>query len=274
MKRLASTSLVLLAIPLLSPPLVACTGGERNVSGECPAGEVCSDKTPRGLHFIGNALADEVLGSALGPPATAIGGTQEIALEYSRGDGNRIALDLPYAADDDGGLGVTVDSTSGSVVTVRGAGSRTNYLRIVDPATEELYDRYELAGAALSTMRLVGTELERLPTARPEIVWATGDQEIGIALVGQVQVGNSPQLQRLVDTSMELALAGSTRTGWDTLRVANGVAGVHTLTITAGDKPAATLPVEFVDRRRHDRADRRISRCSWPARPSPCASRR
>src|SRR5690349_9941492 len=106
----------------------ACFGGERASTGQCPAGEVCSPETPNGLHFIGQALIDDVLVS--GPAATAIGGTQDVALQYDRGDGILIALDLPYTADDDGGLGVRVDHTAGSVVTMRGMKSRSNYLRI------------------------------------------------------------------------------------------------------------------------------------------------
>lgn len=243
MNRLSSLSL---SLSLVLVPLAACTGGERSSSGQCPAGEICSPATPMGLHFIGRPVADELFSNSFGPLATAIGGTQEIELEYDPGDGRRIALDLPYEADDDGGLGVTVAAVNGPVVTVRGVASRTNYLRIVEPGTDELYDRHELAGAAISSMRLVGTELERLPTARPEIVWATGDQEVAVALVGEVQDGNAPELQRLVDTSMELSLPGATRVGWDTLRVANGLAGVHTLNVTAGDKPTASLTVEFV----------------------------
>lgn len=241
MKRLLSLSL--LAVPLVT---AACTGGERASSGECPAGEICSDATPRGLHFIGNDMADQVFGSAFGPAATAIGGTQDIALEYDRGDGVRIALNLPYQADDDGGIGVEVVATSGSVVTMRGVGSRKNYLRIVEPGTQELYDRYELAGAAIESIRLIGTEFERLPTERPEIVWATGDQEIGVALTGEVQNGNSNNLERLIDTSMVLSLAGSERTGWDTVRLPSATVGIHTLSVEAGDKPALNLPVEIV----------------------------
>jgi len=233
-------------VSLLALPLVACMGGERNQSGECPAGEVCSPKTPYGLLFGGTALAGEALAPALGPPATAIGGTQNIALYYDRGDGIDVLLDLPYDADDDGGLGVEVDHTMGAVVTLRGVGSRENYLRIVDKGTNELFDRKELAGAEITQIELVGTEYERVPTDRTAIVWATGDQEIGVALEGEVQVGSSPTLQRLVDTSMELSMPSAERTAWDKLRVTGALAGVTNLSVTAGDKPAATVPVEFV----------------------------
>jgi len=55
-----------------------------------------------------------------------------------------------------GGNGVAVDHATGSVVTMRGAGSRTNYLRIIDPGTGELFDRKELTGALQSMKQLFG----------------------------------------------------------------------------------------------------------------------
>lgn len=237
--------LAYLTTTLLAVPLVACTtGGERHDSGECPAGEVCSPDTPNGLHFIGNPFADDLFIS--GPSATAIGGTQEIALEYEPyNHGARRALDLPYLADDDGGNGVVVLSQSGSVVTVGGMRSRTNYLRIVAPDTQELYDRYEIVGAAIETMRLIGVEGESVPATRG-IVWAAGDQKFGVALTGEVQDGSDVELQRIVDTSMALTLAGSERLGWDELRLPNATPGIHALTVEAGDKPAAVIDVEVV----------------------------
>ncbi len=235
-------STLLAAVPLVA----ACTGGERANSGECPAGEDCSPETPRGLHFIGNTMSGQILGSLFGPAATAVGGTQEVALEWDRGDGNLVAFTLPYRADDDGANGVAVASASGSVVTVRGMGSRKNYLRIVEPQLEELYDRYELTGAAISQIDLMGTDLETLPPGEPDIVWATGEQEIAVALLGEVQTGTGVRLERLVDTSMQLAMAATDRRAWDTLRLPNATVGNYALTVTAGDKPAATLAVEIV----------------------------
>lgn len=238
MIRLASLSLP----ALLS--LVGCTTlGERAESGECPAGEVCSPDTPYGLHFIGNPMADEFFLS--GPSATAIGGTQEIELEYERVNGRRIAMDLPYVADDDGALGVRVLEQNGPIVTVGGQRSRKNYLRIVDPTTDELYDRYEIAGAAISDIRLIGTEAEVVP-AGAELVWAPGDQRIGIALFGEVQDGNDPEIQRIVDSSMALSLSGSERTAWDELRLPNATIGIHPLTIDAGDVAPRSFDLEVV----------------------------
>jgi hypothetical protein len=225
-----------LLISFLGLPLVACYGGERRNSGECPAGETCSDLTPGGLDFIGNRLAGELLLS--GPRATAIGGTQAIALEYDRGDGVDVALDLPFSADDDGGNGVRVDAISGSQVVVRGAGSRSNYLRILD-SDGLLMDRKELTGAALSTIELVPNDFESIP-ADLQIAFAPGAQEFGVALYGDVQTSSGPKSERLIDTSMSVSLAGAERKTWDTFAI-EATVGTHLLSVEAGDKPAANL---------------------------------
>ena len=232
----------LLYLGFLSLPLIGCYGGERRESGECPAGELCSDLTPGGLDFVGNRLIGELLLS--GPRPTAIGGTQAVALEYDRGDGVDVALDLPFSADDDGAAGVKVDATSGSQVIVRGTGSRSNYLRILD-SDGLLMDRKELTGAALDTLELVPAEFENVP-ADKLIAFAPGTREFGVALYGDVQGAGGPRSERLIDTSMDLALAGSTRKAWDTLEV-NAVVGTTTLAVTAGDKPTANLDFVVAD---------------------------
>ena len=232
----------LLYCTFLSLPLVGCYGGERAQTGECPAGEVCSDATPGGLQFIGNDLVGQLLLS--GPRPTAIGGTQTVALQYDRGDGVLIALDLPFTADDDGGLGITVDATSGSQVTVRGAGSRTNYLRIIDE-DGLLMDRKQLTGAALDRIELVSEDFESVPADR-QLAFAPGSRTIGVALYGDVQGSGGPTSERLVDTSMDLALAGAERRAWDTLSI-DAAVGTYPLAVTAGDKPTATLDFVVVD---------------------------
>jgi hypothetical protein len=237
------STLASISVPALVSLLGCTTLGERAESGECPAGEVCSAATPYGLHFIGNPMADEIFLS--GPSATAIGGTQEIELEYERANGLRYSLDLPWEADDDGALGVRVLEQSGSVVTVGGQRSRKNYLRIVNPGSQELYDRYEIAGAAISDIQLIGTEAEVVPSGA-ELVWAPGDQRIGIALLGEVQDGSDNETQRIVDSSMALSLSGSERTHWDELRLPNATVGLHALTIEAGDIAPRNFDVEVV----------------------------
>lgn len=233
---LALTAMKRLVYSLLPLPLVACYGGERRNTGECPAGEVCSELTPRGLDFIGNRLVGELLLS--GPRPTAVGGTQTIALEYDRGDGVDVALDLPFTADDDGGLGVRVDSVSGSQVTVRGAGSRSNYLRILD-SDGLLMDRKELTGAVLDRIELVTADFENVPSDKP-LAFAPGLRRIGIALYGDVQRSGGPRSERLVDTSMQVSLAGAERKEWDTYEL-DASPGTLAMSVTAGDKPAAQL---------------------------------
>ncbi len=134
---------------LLWLPLVGCSAGERALSGKCPTGEVCSAETPDGLHFFGKTLSDRTLDFG-GPHTTAIGGTREVELQ----SGSK-PFALPYRADDDGGLGVRVESTRGPVITLRGVDNRKNYLRIVEPDRGALYDRIELAGAAIESIALV-----------------------------------------------------------------------------------------------------------------------
>ena len=225
MKRLA----------LLALSLAACYGGERaNNGGECPAGETCSPATPNGLDFVGNGLANEVLLS--GPRPTAIGGTQVVALQYNRGDGVYIALDLPYTADDDGGAGIKVDSTSGSQVTVRGAGNAKNYLRILDE-DGLLMDRKELEARELKSIEIVPTDYESVPAGTP-IAFAPGPRKLGIALYSSLG-------QRLIDTSMQVQIDG-VRASWDTFNT-NTQLGTQTVVVTAGDKPAANIDLVVVD---------------------------
>jgi len=224
--------------------LAACTGGERANSGKCPAGETCSPLTPNGLHFIGNELADDL--NLVGPSPTAIGGSQAVAIQYDRGDGILIALDLPFTADDDGGQGVKVTGTSGSVVTITGEGSRSNYLRILDADDGTLFDRKMLTGAAIDTIEVLPMNFERVP-AHTDLAWAAGDFDIAVALWGQVQESSGPTEERLVDNTMSLGYQYGQTTGWDSLHVTAAPVGTQPLTITAGDKPPLDVDIVVVD---------------------------
>jgi hypothetical protein len=233
-----------LLLLLSSLPLIACYGGERANTGQCPAGETCSPATPEGLQFVGASLSDQIL--LAGPAPTAIGGTQDIELEYDPGDGAMVPLDLPYRADNDGGLGVQLDHTSGAFVTVRGVDSRSNYLRILDASDGTLFDRKELTGAAVDAIALVATDWEVIPDGA-QLAWAAGDQRIGVALTGAVQEASGPAEERIVDTSMQLALDGAEQSAWDELHLPAAAAGTYTIRVTAGDRPAASVPLVVVD---------------------------
>jgi len=224
--------------------LPACFGGERATTGQCPAGETCSDLTPRGLQFIGASLSDDA--NISGPAATAIGGTQDIALEYDPVVAIYQPLDLAYTADDDGGIGVRIDHTAGAVVSVRGMASRENYLRIMDEATGELFDRKELAAAAIDNFSVVPNSTEILPVGL-DVAYAAGAVRVGVALYGAVQHDAGPEEDRLVDQSMVLSLGGATQSGWDTLELPSATAGTYPLAVTAGNKPTANVDVVVVD---------------------------
>ena len=223
------------ALALLLVP--ACFGGERATTGQCPDGETCSPKTPNGLEFIGADLAGTL--DLAGPSPTAIGGTQSVALQYDRGDGVQIALDLPFKAETAGSLGVSVTATSGSVVSVTGKASGTDYLRIVDANDNTLFDRKMLGAGALDTIELIPATFERVP-ADADLAWAPGNFDIGVALYGKV---GSMEHQRLVDESAVLDLAGATQKHWDTLSITGAQTGTSTLMVTAGDKPAAPIDI-------------------------------
>ena len=225
----------------LLAPLAACGDlGDRAASGDCPPGEVCSDDTPRGLHFNGPELGDRFL-DLDAPHPTLAGGTQDLRLSYDPGTGIARSLDRPYVADDEGGAGFAVERTRGPVVTLRGVADRTHYLRITAP-DGTLYDRKQLRGAKLAEIRLVPTSPEQVLPG-DAVVFAPGTQRLTVALFGNVQGGTTT---RVIDESMTIALPGATRTAWDSVRVSGLPAGRHAMTVRAGDRPEATLDVEVV----------------------------
>ncbi len=221
----------------------ACVGGERS-DGQCPAGETCSPETPSGLQFIGSSLVGAfVVG---GPLATAIGGTQEIELDVEAAIGVYVPLNLAYTVDDDGGTGVRFDHQNGNIVTVRGAGSFSNYLRILDATTNDLFDRKMLAGAQIDTIAAAPATFDEIPMGMP-VAYAAGQVDVGVELSGAVQESSGPSVQRLVDTSMVATLDGATQRAWDTLELPNASPGDYALSVTAGDSSAAQLTVSVVD---------------------------
>lgn len=230
---------------LAAPMILACNGGERSVTGQCPAGEVCSPQTPNGLQFVGASFSDILF--IAGPSPTAIGGTQHVQLEYDPvPGGGYIPLDLPFHADDDGGNGVKVETIQGSVVVVQGVASRSNYLRITDAATGELFDRKTLAAAAIDSISLVALSDDTIPPNVP-IGFAAGQVEAAIALHGAVQESEGPVSERLVDESMTLAAAGGRQRKWDLIDFGDAGAGVYPMSVTAGNHPPAQVDVAVYD---------------------------
>jgi hypothetical protein len=123
--------------------------GERSRTGECPAGEVCSDLTPAGLTFVGQILFDEA-SSHLGP--VLADGTFDLGITSTSGDslpelGFQIEDPSVLAAVRGEGVFGPTDSSGNPLIfvddylTLTGVGEGSTYVRIVDPATGELFDR-------------------------------------------------------------------------------------------------------------------------------------
>lgn len=176
----ASTS----TLALLS---LACLGeveGERAATGECPAGETCSDATPEGLEFVGRAFFDEPV-LRLGP--VIVGGTFELGLRGADGsplpafdataDGDvfRVAPgDAIFGpTNEDGDAYYVVDAH----VELRALRAGVTQVRITDPSSGALYDRLEIEAVELGAVDVVvALEPERAH------LYAGCDEMIGVRL--------------------------------------------------------------------------------------------
>ncbi|MEZ4365949.1 MAG: hypothetical protein R2939_06635 [Kofleriaceae bacterium] len=177
--------------------LAACTGGERNRTGECPADEQCSPLTPDGLHFVGAELHDLPVESA--PFSTAVGGTQVVRLlvdddnlDLDPGGGvRRVDLD---------GDALEVVSTASASVTVGGVGAGTDYLRITEAGTPLLLDRIVLDAGPVAEVAVVPPGIEAYDAAAP-LAFLAGEITVGLALT-------DAGARRLIDQGLAATVAG------------------------------------------------------------------
>jgi hypothetical protein len=215
---------------LASLPLAACTGGERNQTGDCPADEVCSPLTPNGLHFVGQSLVGVPLLAQ--PKVTAVDGTQLIRLYLGGPNGQATdnPLNLPFDAMSDNGDALVVDSAGATTVSISGIAPGRDLLRITEAGTDLLFDRYEIEAAALDTIELVPGTFEARDPAH-SIGFYLGEVTIGFALYSASDV-------RLVDDSMTLEAPATpmTRDEWDTFTFADLGVGTHSPTLTAAGR--------------------------------------
>lgn len=227
----------------LLPLLAACTAEKLDDRiPPCPVGEHCSTSTPNGLRFTGEEITGVFESNIDGPPATAIGGTQAVVLDVLQSDRGSHPMDLPYVADDDGAQGIGVEHVAGNVVTVRGVGIGSNFLRVLDP-DRALYDRKRLAAAAIAAITLTPTSSTLTIPAGASLAWTT-DQTAGAGIGVALSAASS---ERLVDDSMQLELEGGERIEWDQIRLPNAAVGTYSLAVTAGDLPRISLPIVYVD---------------------------
>lgn len=211
--------------------LPACTLGDRALGG-CPDGEVCSDKTPEGLQFVGTAKAGDLFTSGPGP--TAIGGTQEVQIEDREGN----PLGLSFLAD--GKPAFSVAHSDANIVTVTGKLAGNSYLRILDPADDTLFDRFLMDAAPLDHVDFVSGDLFEVQTTGLSLAYLTGERNISFGLFDAA--GN-----RLVDTSAVFQVAGATNIGWDTVHLSAHVAGTLSTPVTAGGHEQPPLDLVIVD---------------------------
>jgi hypothetical protein len=216
--------------------LVAACGGEREESGQCPAGEVCSPATPNGLDFVGTATVDG--GNLVGPLAMSIGGTQAVTLYY--GGIPTEKLDLPYGALVGDGSAFEVTATIGPEVELLGLGSGESYLRIVDASDGSLFDRKQLSTDAFAAVSTFGLTGEQLSGTDAGVAFAAGDVTFGVGLAGSANGGLPP---RLVDSSAVIdGIAGAQFPTWDSVQATLAV-GTYPIEVTSGGVTQTTSVV-------------------------------
>ncbi len=227
---------------------VAASDATLDAPSRCPPGETCSAKTPHGLQFVG---AQPVFSAwpngsyTLVAPQIMKDGTDEIRLERVTDRDEPIDLALPYSAVSSDPTAISIEKTVGPVVTVRGHGGSA-FLRIVDPATGELFDRTWLVSSPPNEGAVVGTaervtQVNSLDQVSPSFVFATGTQTVGFSWVND----EMPRA-RLIDTSQGLALAGATQTAWDQLRIVTAAAGTYDVAQTVLGS-TLSFPIIIVD---------------------------
>lgn len=224
---------------------VACAGekrGERSTSGECPAGEVCSAATPNGLVFVGEALFDNA-GSHLGPIAKGgrfdLGvhsedGTALPALEFQIEDGSVVTSTDGTGEFNDGNSTIEVDD----YLSLRGLAPGTTYVRVVDPANGELYDRLAITVSEIGEIRLTNAH-------DPDQPFHPGEE----GAVGVEIVGADGTEQRAFDLDMKVvstqADLGVDPGMWDCFLFTPPVTDTMGFDVTVGDfEHHGTMPVQ------------------------------
>lgn len=201
-----------------------------------PCGEIhCSPKTPAGLEFVGVApvVGDFPNGSFSDiNHHIAVGGLHEVTLRRGDTDDD---FTLPYVARSDNEAKLVVEESTGPRVKLRGLGG-TAYLRVLDPATDELYDRGAYASSHFGRAVPVATQEwitgPNLESASA-FVFAPGHRVVGVAYLNNFSPPN-----RLVDTEATVTFAGGTQLDWNRLDVPAATIGTHEVEVTIGGTTA------------------------------------
>ncbi len=196
-------------------------GGDVNSYG-CPTGDACSSKEPDGLDFQSAGIGEQLLAQDQ-VAAMAVGGTQTILL-LNGSDGSPLEIPATVTMGDDE---ITIASRHGNVLVLR-AGSETDSseLRVIDPATGELFDQISIAEAPIAMASLtksVNETLADLDDGTPMLL-SPG----GIGVVGLQAADSTP----LIDDSMTITGAGLAHPSWDHFVVGDLAPGSYQLVAT------------------------------------------
>jgi hypothetical protein len=233
MHRLAFASLPLLV-------LAACeTAGDRSGTGQCPTGETCSAKTPKGLHFRGPDFADDWVADAT-IKRVAVGGAQTISILNAQDEQN---LAFAYTTNLDT-ANLTADAPAGALLTLHGAAAGDAMLRIQDAADGKLFDRTTVSAVAIATSDVVAFHDEALLAADPSPAVMV---DTNVQLMARLW--DSSGLHRLVDQSLQLAVTGqaTSQTTWDTVSLTPNAIGTIGVSLRAGGAQRAQGSITVVD---------------------------
>jgi hypothetical protein len=210
--------------------------------GDCPGGSTCSPKTPQGLAFDGN---EPVLG--LFPPNAdsehdhiVTGGVDVIELLE---DGS--PFPLAFDAQVDNPAALTVEGSAAASVTLIG-GIGTTELDIIDPDTGLLFDRAAYASSSLASAVAIPIDVlisapDWWAVTAPAFAFWPGDLDVAIALL------DDGGANRLVDTSIVLALPGATQSDWQTLAFPGATPGTYAVGVASTGGGTATAQISVVD---------------------------
>lgn len=198
---------------ILALSLSACSlAGSRAKTGSCPEGEVCSDETPNGLFFAGPALGDAALDLGGSTLPTARGGKQTITVLTGASLGSpkfEGEFDAEVATTNDI---MEIDSVAPPDVVVSGVHLGSAFLRLLEPGTDILLDRVQLAVDAIATADAFPAELALVPS-EPFALLANAD----VILVARLKSSGGG---RLIDESTTMTGDGVfARLAWDSFRV-------------------------------------------------------
>lgn len=209
--RALTHTLAVTPVAALSLACLVPVDGDRATTGDCPMGETCSQATPSGLTFVGRALFDQGETPRLGPIVE--GGTLEVGLLGLIPIDREVPIAHEARVDEPGVLSVVagtgefgpLDEEGRSLypveshVVVTGLAVGGGHLRMVDPATGELYDRTPVDVVGIDDVTVVSaTDLDR------SHLYAGCDEMVGVRLLS----GQDAIEVRAIDDSMTVRVAG------------------------------------------------------------------